>query len=357
MTLTKHIPSLPPIGCNGRGIQDSSGSRPVSLSEHSIEAQFHLLKRANVFDYLDRLPLEHEVDAFRACIERFGLPVHTTSWFYTAGTDDTLIEKNLRRTAEIGATTHNFMLYARDADNQPLDVDRIADCYLRAYDHAMTLGVEPTFELHVNCWSEDPRLVTPVALRVQRRGVPFNFTLDYSHMLFKIGNMRELEISGIRDDVASGRVVLDPFQPGNLVDEWLDLGIVRWFQFRAAVPNGPRNVWAPHDPDTNLAAIPTPPIFPMEPGEPGRGIFYPFTRPEPGEWHSEWHAYLLEPCREVARKMLRHHVTDPASRLRYITTEMITQPDYGLNAKLSLIGENAAIARFIRRTWDELTAC
>jgi len=350
------MPLLPPIGCNGRGIQDSSPVRPIGLEEHSLEEQFRLLKRTGVFDYLDRLPLEHEMEAFRRNIEKFNIPVHTTSWFYAMGKDEALIRANLKRTAEIGATTHNFMLYSRHADGHMLSVDEVADAYLRAYDVAMEYGVEPTFEIHVNCWTEDPRMVTPVALAVQRRGVPFNLTLDYSHMIFKIGNDEELEISGIREDVAAGRVVLDPFQKGNLVDEWLDQNIVRWYQMRASVPNGPRNLWAPHQPGVFLAAIPEPMIFPMVAGDPGRGILYPFTQPAPGEWHSPWHSYLLEPAREVARKVLRYHAHNPASRLRYITTEMITQPDYGQNAKFSLLGQNADIAAFLRKTWLDLAA-
>lgn len=345
---------LPPIGCNGRGIQDSSIEHPVSHWEPGATEQFRLLARTGVFDCLDRLPMEAEVDEYLRCIDEFQLPVHTTSWFYEIGRDEALIEAHLRRSALIGATTHNLMVHPRHAAGHRLSVEEIAQAYLRAYDTGMALGVEPAFEVHVNCWSEDPRRVTPVARHVQARGVPFNLVLDYSHILFKIGNDEELAVSGILDDVRAQRVVLDPFEAGNLVDEWLGLNIVRWLQVRAAVPNGPRNVWAPHDPDVPVAAVPTPLIFPMKAGDPGRGILYPFTRPAPGEWHSEWHSHRLEATREVVRKVLRHHASQAGSRLRYITTEMIAQPDYALNAKFSLIGQNAAIAAFVRSTWSAL---
>ena len=86
----------------------------------------------------------------------------------------------------------------------------------------------------------------------------------------------------------------------------------------------------------------------------GRGIMYPFIKPEPGEWHSPWHAYKLEPTKEVVRKVLRYHKSDPEKRLDFITTEMINLPDYGHNAKFSLIAQNAAIARFVRDTWAEI---
>lgn len=341
------------IGCNGRGVQDSCLERPVSLREPSIDEQFRLVKRTGAFDFFDRLPTREQLPEFQRCIAQYRLPVHTTSWFYELGTDDALIARQLELTAAVGAATHNMMVYAHHADGHLLSNQEIADCYLRSFDEAMKLGVEPAFELHINMWSEDPRRITPVAEAVQSRGVPFNFTLDYSHVIFKIGNEEELAISGILDDVRAQRIVLDPFERGSLVDEWLELGIVRWLQVRAAVPDGPPNLWSRHDPAAPIAAMPRRPSKPVKAGDPGRGVLYPFTRPAEGEWHSPWHAYRLEPCKEVVRKVLRWHALHPHSRLKHITTEMITLPDYALNARFSLIGQNAAIARFVRETWEQ----
>ena len=209
-------------------------------------------------------------------------------------------------------------------------------------------------ELHVNMWSEDPRRVAKVAQLVQAKGVTFNFTLDYSHILFKIGNEQELRICGIYDDVQAGRLELDPRKPGSLVQQWLDMGIVRWLQVRAAVPNGPRNLWSKIDLSRAVAAIPKYSIFPYEDGIPGRGIIYPFTQPAPGEWHSVWDESRLDCIKQVVSMVLRHHAFEGKSRLRAITTEMITLPDYAHNAKFSLIGQNAAVAQFIRATWSNL---
>ena len=343
--------TLPPIGCNGRGVQDSSLARPVSMEEPTIEEQFRLVKRTGVFDFFDRLPLAHQLGDFHRCIEKYSLPVKTTSWFYELGTDDQRLQENLALTAKVGAGLHNMMIYARLADGSPVSNEQIVDSYLRAYDAAMALGVEPSYELHVNMWSEDPRRITPVAEAVQRRGVPFNFTLDYSHVIFKIGNPQELDISGIREAVEAGKLILDPFEPGSLCEEWLRMGIVKWMQVRSVAPNGPRNTWARFDPEAKVAALPKFPSMKVAPGDPGRGILYPFAKPAPGEWHSPWHAYALEPTKEVVRKVLAHHANTPTSRLQAITTEMITLPDYALNAKFSLIGQNAAIAHFVRDTW------
>lgn len=349
-------PELPPIGCNGRGAQASSLHAPVSLVEPPIEEQFRLVSEAGVFDSFDRLPMPDQVSTYRRCIERFNLPVLTASWFYALGTDDALLPEKIQLAAEVGAGQHNIMVYWHDGEGRPVSNEEVAEFYLRAYDLGMPRGVEPTLELHVNMWSEDPRRVMPVAELVQRRGVPFNFTLDYSHGIFKIGNVEEQRICGIADDVAAGRLELDPRKPGSLVDQWLEMGIVRWLQVRSVAPNGPRNLWSTIDPSQVVAAVPKYSIFEYSPGQPGRGILYPFTRPAPGEWHSPWDESLLECTKAVVHKVLEHHARSSRSRLRAITTEMINLPDYAHNARFSLIGQNSAIAQFVRDAWTDLRA-
>src|SRR5690606_40371707 len=51
-----------------------------------------------------------------------------------------------------------------------------------------------------------------------------------------------------------------------------------------------------------------------EDGQFARGIQYPILKPEEGEWHSPWSAYLLEPSKEAIRKVLRYHITHPESQ-------------------------------------------
>ena len=340
------------IGCNGRGAQASSIDHPISLEEASIDEQFRLVKETGVFDYFDRIPLREDFDTYVNAVEKYDLPIETVSWFYRLGADEARMSENLQIAREIGAKMHNVMIFTHHADSHVVTNDEIVDCYLSIFDEAASLGVEIAFELHVNMWSEDFRRVTSVALAVQDRGIRFNYTLDYSHVNFKIDNPEEQYISGIREDVEAERVILDPFEAGNLCDEWLELGIVRWLQVRAAVPNGPKNIWSKQEPGVSVAGLPDLP----EGSDPviGRGIMYPFTKPAPGEWHSPWHAYKLEPTKEVVRKVLRYHANDPERRLDFITTEMINLPDYGHNAKFSLIGQNAAIAQFVRDTWAEI---
>jgi hypothetical protein len=337
------------LGCNGRGAQASSKEHPVSLAEAPIDEQFRMVKESGVFDYFDRLPLRSQLDEYLAAIAKHDLPVHTGSWFYRLGRDEALLADNLVLCKEVGAACHNIMTFARHADGHVLTDDEIIAHYLDTYEAGMKLGVEPCFELHVNMWTEDFRRVAPIARRIEATGVPFHFNIDYSHVAFKIGNSVELDISGVREDVAAGGLLLDPFEEGNLCDQWLAMGIVRWTQLRTVAPNQPPNLWCPNVP----AAAPG---DNLQYGLFARGIQYPMTRPAPGEWHSPWHAWMVEPSKEAIRRVLRHHARTPGSRLKYITTEMINLPDYGLGAKYSLFEQNVACARFIRQAWEEAKA-
>ena len=164
-----------------------------------------------MFDYFDWIPLREDFDTYVNTVEKYDLPIETVSWFYRLGADEARMSENLQIAREIGAKMHNVMIFTHHADGHVVTNDEIVDCYLSMFDEAASLGVEIAFELHVNMWSEDFRRVTPVALAVQDRGIRFNYTLDYSHVNFKIDNPEEQDISSIREDVEAGRVILDPF--------------------------------------------------------------------------------------------------------------------------------------------------
>lgn len=327
------------IGCAGRGIRSSSLHSPITMDEHPIDTQFALVKEAGVFDYLARLPSRQNLDQYLAAMRKHDLPIEQPTWYYMLGRDDDLLLDNLRICAEVGARHHNIMTFAHHADGHALSDQEVVDHYLATYDFGMALGVEPSFEVHVDTWTERFRRVSDVARMVQARGIPFNCTMDYSHVLFKMGNPAELELSGIREEAERGSCVLDPFEPGSLCEQWLEQDIVRLVQFRPAGPSQPANAWARN-----------------EDGSATRGIQYPMTRPAPGEWHSPWHAYMIEPSKEAVRKALARHAINPASRLRCVTTELIDLPDYGLGAKYDLFGQNVEAAKFVRGEWRRAQA-
>lgn len=319
------------LGCHWMGIRH--------LDEASVEAQFRMVRDAGVFDYLDRLPPPALVDEYVRWSEHYGVPVLTGTGVFSLGQDEPAIDQAIRNAGRLGTKLLNLMLLAKHASGRLVTDEEIVEYYRRAWDLGATLGVQPSLEVHVDTWAEDFRRVAPVCEKVRQLGIPFNFTLDYSHCIFKIDNPEEQDVSGVREDVEAGRIALDPFEPGSLCERWLDLNIVAFAQYRPAVPNGPRNVWATDGQ-----------------GRPGRGIQYPFLKPRPGEWHSPWHAWKLEPSKEAIRKVMRYHLTHPESPLRFMNTEMIVLADYGANARYSLFEHNVACAHWLRQTWADLEA-
>ena len=167
--------------------------------------------------------------------------------------------------------------------------------------------------------------VVPVGEMVEKRGIKFNMTLDHSHVMFKIDNPREQEVQGMRADIEAGRLELNPFKPNDVCTQWINRNWIAHCHARAAAPNNPVNVWAKY-PD----------------GRFGRGVQYPFRKPGPGEWHSEWKEENLEPWKEVLRRLLRFNATDPKGCLGQITTEFLVSTDYGAGAKYSIWQDSIA---------------
>jgi hypothetical protein len=296
-----------------------------------------MIKQSGEFDYFDRLPQPGQEQEYLSAAEKYELPMLTGLWTYTRGRDEELLVRNLRLTKESGGECHNVMLLDRHADGHRITNEEVVKSYLFAYEQAQRFGIDITFEVHIDMWSEDPRRINEVADTIQARGVPFNFLLDHSHVLLKLENVEEQERCGIREAIESGKLILDPFEPGNIVDSWIGRNMTVWLAVRPVAPNGPKNLWA-RDSQGNF----------------GRACQYPFMRPRPGEFHSDWYAYKVEPCKEVVRKVLRHHRDNATSRLRYITTEIVDLIDYGANARYSLFEQSVAIARWIRNTWSEM---
>ena len=332
------------LGCNGRGAQHvprkTRTGEPLfgKLMSNSVEEQFRLVKEAGVFDHFDRMPQPGQEAEYLRASEKYALPIRTGLWSYTAGRDEALLEKNLRLCKQAGAQCHDIMLFMKHATGRAVTDDEVVAFYLLAYELGEKIGIAIGFEVHIYMWSEDFRRINPVADKVRSRGVPFNFVLDHSHILLKVDNPEEQDVSGIREDVESGRLVIDPYEEGNVLDDWISQNTITWLQVRPVSPNGPKN----------RAEL-------KETGTWGRACQYPFTKPRPGEWFHPWHAYRVEPCKEVVRRVLRHHLANPEkSRLRWITTDMIDMADYGGGVDYSLIEQNIAIARWIRDTYHSL---
>ena len=314
----------------------------------SLENKFQMVKSSGVYDYLDKTPLKEDINRYLRYSEKYDLPILAGGWYYVLGRDDELLMDNLRIGAQLGSIVHNTQIIMDHADGTLVTNDQVAEIYLKAYELGESVGCLPTFEVHVNMWSEDFRRIEIVAEQVKRRGVPFRMTLDHSHVIFKIDNPREQKVFGIHESIEKGDLVLDPFQKDHICGKWIHRGFVRHCHARASVPNHPRNVWQHHP---SLEELPS--LHPKD--TVGRGIQYPFIKPITGEWHSDWDESKLEPWKEVLRQLMHHHASHSESTLRTISTEFIPHPDYGGGAKYSIFENSCACARWLRETWKDIS--
>src|SRR3546814_12133123 len=97
------------------------------------------------------------------------------------------------------------------ADGRPVTDKEVADFYVFARDEGERRGIEPSFEIHVNMWSEDFRRVATVARMVEARGLPWRMTLVPRHLIFKLDHPQEHELSGIAHDVAAELTRYHPY--------------------------------------------------------------------------------------------------------------------------------------------------
>ena len=253
------------------GIQTNGIKHAHADPMPDVDTRFAMVRDAGIFDYVDKTPGPDQIEDFRKSSEKYGLPVRAGGWFYSLGADEKLLEHNLRIGRDLGSIVHNTQIKLRHTAGHVVTDVEVVQAYVLAAELGDKYGCRPCFEVHVNMWSEDFPRVSKVGRMIEAKGLEFNITLDHSHVIFKIDNPIEQKIFGTEQKIASGELVLDPFKPGNVIEEWVSAGWVRHCHARAAVPNNPKNILGRH-PD----------------GAVGRGIQYPFKKPNPGEYHADW---------------------------------------------------------------------
>lgn len=335
-----------PLGCAGLGIQASSFEHPVSLSEPRINEKFALLKEAQLWDFIDHIPIHFKlVDDYINASQKYNIPIYSGYGCYVWGNHEAEFKTNIELTQAVGAKYHNIMLAAKDIYKNYLSNEQVAQAYIYFYEYGLNKGITITFENHVDNWSEDYRRVLQVAGIVEKIGIPFKLAMDYSHCIFKIENEIESYISFKGDQEAVRK--LDPFNDDNYADEWLNKNLVHWGQIRPAVPNGPRNTWA----------IETSPWEGHGFDRPGRGIQYPFSQPSKNEIpHNHWHAHKLACTKEVIRKLIDDFLYNPQSNLEIMTVDNINLCSYGLGWKYNMFKDSCLVAEYIREIFAERSA-
>ena len=319
------------FGITEGGVMNTDQHPPLDL-----DTRFRMVMESGVYDYYDKTPGLTDVDDYLAASEKYDLPIRAGGWFYRIGEDETNLKQNLEIGAKLGSKIHNTQILMHHADGHVISDDEVAECYLQAAEWGELCGCIPTFEVHINMWSEDFLRVNRVADLVEKRGVPFRMTLDHSHVIYKIDNPEEQARCGIQQDVESGALVLDPFKADDICSQWIERDLIWHAHARAAIPNNPKNHRAKH-PD----------------GSVGRGVQYPFIKPEPGQYDEAWEESRLEPWKQVVRKLFNYHANNNQSPLKQISTEFIPNTDYGQGYGYSLFDNSVACAHWLRSVWAD----
>ena len=208
------------FGITESGVIHTDQDPPVPL-----ETKFKMVKDSGVYDYFDKTPPKELEEDYLRYSEKYDLPILAGGWYYVLGRDEGLLMENLRLGGRLGSLVHNTQIIMDHADGSLVSDEQVSETYLKAYEIGEETGCHPTFEVHVNMWSEDFRRIEKVADLVERHGIPFRMTLDHSHVIFKIDNPREQEVFNIRESIENGDLVLDPFQEDHIC------GIMIHFQF------------------------------------------------------------------------------------------------------------------------------
>ncbi|MFT5507423.1 MAG: hypothetical protein ACI89J_000487 [Hyphomicrobiaceae bacterium] len=321
------------------GIQTNGIKHTHADTMPDVDTRFRMVRDAGIFDYVDKTPDDDQIDDFLRARDKYNIPVRAGGWFYALGGDEALLEKNLATAQRLGSLVHNIQIKLLHSEGHVVTDDELVAAYLRCAELGDKYGCTPCFEVHVNMWSEDFPRVEHIGRMVEDRGAEFKITLDHSHVIFKMDNPAEQQIFDTDKKIASGALILDPFQPGNVISRWVEAGWVRHCHARAAIPNNPKNVTGRH-PDGSI----------------GRGIQYPFKKPADGEYHADWSEAALEPWKEGIRLLLRYRARDSQCRLGQISTEFIPNPDYGEGCKYSLFEQAIACVTWMRAEWALIQA-
>ena len=152
------------IGITESGVMHTDADPPIPL-----DTKFQMVKESGVYDYFDKTPPLELEDDYRRCSEKYELPILAGGWFYVLGRDEDLLIENLR----LGSLVHNTKIMMDHHDGSLVSDEQVGEIYLRAYEMGEACGCQPTFEVHVNMWSEDFRRIEKVADLVENRGSHF----------------------------------------------------------------------------------------------------------------------------------------------------------------------------------------
>src|SRR5690348_9154001 len=78
--------------------------------EFDIDPRFRMVREAGVFDYYARPPPLQDLYAYKAPVQKHGLPMTAGGFYYFRGRDEPLLEWHLRVGKELGTRAHNVQI-------------------------------------------------------------------------------------------------------------------------------------------------------------------------------------------------------------------------------------------------------
>lgn len=331
MNLPPAFPALP-IGINIDGVLDHDGLPWPTPAE-----RFARVAASGAFAYIEKNfnPAE-DFGPYPELAAQHGLPMRVMGGIYTAGRDERRLAEEILLAGRLGAQLFNMQLFARHADGHALSDQEVANQFLMAMDRGLVHGCLPSFEVHIDMWSEDFRRIERVAALLARQNVRLRITLDHSHLIYKLGSPEELDAAGMAEDVAAGRLTLAPDAPSEPVYAmWLREG---WVAHAHA-----RSVQAPGRPN---------PLMRRGDGRQGRGVQYPLVRPPEGSYHQPWSEEELGPWKQAVQQLLAFKAHHPTCPVGQISCEFIPFADYGGGVRYSIFDQNVACAHWLREAWQ-----
>ena len=336
MSQAASAPTLPPalqVGINLDGVLVHDG-----LMTPLAQTRMAWVQHSGAFDYIEKNidPTEDFAPYFR-WVERYGVPISVFGGIFCAGQDEHRMRWGLRTGGQLGAKVFNMQLYARHSDGHVISDRAVADFFLSAMEHGTQSGCLPALEVHVDMWSERFHRIEAVANLLAQSNVALRLTLDHSHLIYKIDNPAELELSGVAAGADGGRSLLAPASPSALYTQWLNAGWVVHAHTRSVATGLPCNPWA-----KRTRALQ------------GRAIQYPFIAPGAGNFHGDWNADHLHDWKSAVRALLRHMQQQPERAPQRISCEFIPFADYGGGSRYSIWDNNLACAAWLREEWAAL---
>jgi hypothetical protein len=224
------------IGLGGHLEQDTN--LPFSERLDRLKAELHGIDPDASIDFLDGVPAR---DGDSVTALDHGMPYLTFLDLFIVGGSETWPDaltsmyNCMEKAKKVGSYIRLDMQI--NGDSHEPSISQLVDFFRRAWDMTDPMGIDICVETHIDRVSYDPRHVMRIheALLDATKGERgLLISADFSHYIHQVGNTHGLHWQ----DISSGALNLDPFDPENYVSKVLiPSGLIKMGHLRMAVPN------------------------------------------------------------------------------------------------------------------------